>query len=68
MSVVGLAWGQYMERDPDKVAAGQEHLYDLLKEKRIDPVIYRTLPFEDVKTGMGLMESRELYGKIVITR
>ena len=68
MSVTGLAWGQYMERDPAKVAAAQQHLYDMLLEKKIDPVIYRTLPFEDVKEGMRIMESREVYGKVVITR
>ncbi|MGR8949728.1 MAG: NADPH:quinone oxidoreductase family protein [Gammaproteobacteria bacterium] len=68
MSVTGLAWGQYMERDPKKVEAGQLHLYDMLKDKSIDPVIYRSLPFEKVKDGLKLMESRELFGKIVITR
>ncbi|MEM7467659.1 MAG: NADPH:quinone oxidoreductase family protein [Pseudomonadota bacterium] len=68
MSVTGLAWGQYMERDPAKVGAGQMHLYDMLKVKAIDPVIYTSLPFEDVKEGLKIMESRELYGKVVITR
>lgn len=68
MSVTGLAWGQYMERDPQKVADAQTHLYEMLKEKSIDPVIYKTLPFEQVKEGFSLMESRSLYGKIVVTR
>ena len=68
MSVIGLAWGQYLDRDPAKVEAGQLHLYELLKEKAIDPVIYKTLPFSEVKEGLRIMESRELYGKVVITR
>lgn len=68
MSVLGLAWGQYMERDPAKVAAGQNDLYEMLAAKTIDPVIYRELSFADVKEGLQLMEGRELYGKIVIHR
>ena len=68
MSVVGLAWGQYLDRDPAKGEACQMHLYDMLADGRIDPVIYRVLPFSDVKEGLRLIESRELYGKVVITR
>jgi NADPH2:quinone reductase len=68
MSVTGLAWGQYMERDPKKVADAQVHLYKMLAEKTIDPVIYKTLSFEDAKEGLRLMEARSLYGNIVITR
>ena len=68
MSVVGLAWGQYLDRDPAKVEAGQLHLYEMLKDKSIDPVIFKSLPFNEVKDGLRIMESRELYGKVVITR
>jgi NADPH2:quinone reductase len=68
MSVIGLAWGQYHDRDPARGAACQEHLYDLLAAGKIDPVIYRVLPFADVKEGLRLIESREVYGKVVITR
>lgn len=68
MSVVGLAWGQYLERDPQKGALCQEHLYDLLRVGAIEPVIYRTLPFSEVHAGMAALESRGMYGKIVLTR
>lgn len=68
MSVIGLAWGQYMGRDPARVEAGQIHLYELLAAGKIDPVIYRVLPFSEVKEGFQLIASRGLYGKVVITR
>lgn len=68
MSVTGLAWGQYIERDPQKVEDAQLHLYDMLAEGTIDPVIYKTLPFAEVKEGLKIIESREIYGKIVLTR
>lgn len=68
MSVTGLAWGQYTARDPAKVEACQKQLYEYLADGKIDPVIYQTVSFENVKQGFAAMEGRELYGKIVVTR
>ena len=68
MSVVGLAWGPCVERDPATGAACQAHLYDLLKVGAIDPVIYAELPFDNVTEGMRLIEDRAMYGKVVINR
>ncbi|MEQ8494203.1 MAG: zinc-binding dehydrogenase, partial [Gammaproteobacteria bacterium] len=68
MSVVGLAWGMCVERDPVTGAKCQQHLYDLLRVGAIEPVIYRTLAFDEALDGMRLLESRELYGKVVIER
>lgn len=68
MSVVGLAWGQYHAREPARVAAAQEHLYKLLKSSAINPVVYKQLPFSEVHEGMRIVESREVYGKLVIER
>ncbi len=68
MSVVGLAWGQYLDRGSRLPEAAQFEFYDMIARRQIDPVIYRTLPFAAVKDGMGLIESREVYGKVVIKR
>jgi NADPH2:quinone reductase len=66
MSVTGLAWGQYLGRDPVKTEACQKHLYELLRRGAIAPVIHRTLPFSEVKEGMAMLEKREVVGKIVL--
>ena len=68
MSVVGLAWGQYLDRGSELPGIAQQLFYDLIARKQIDPVIYRVLPFAEVKEGLRLIESREVYGKVVITR
>lgn len=68
MAVLGLAWGPSVERDPAQGAACQAHLYELLAIGAIEPVIYRTLPFAQAREGLRLIESRELYGKVVIER
>ena len=68
MSVVGLAWGQYLDRGSELPGIAQQMFYDLIARKQIDPVIYKVLPFAEVKEGLRLIESREVYGKVVITR
>ncbi len=68
MSFVGLAWGQYLDRGSQLPQVAQTLLYDLIKRQQIDPVIYRTLPFSEAKEGMRLIESREVYGKVVVVR
>ncbi len=68
MSVVGLAWGQYLDRGSELPGQAQALFYELIARKQIDPVIYKVLPFADTKEGLRLIESREVYGKVVIKR
>ena len=68
MSVIGLAWGQYLDRGMREPEEAQYLFYDMLARRQIDPVIYQTLPFADTKEGLRIIESREVYGKVVITR
>ena len=68
MAVIGLAWGQYLDRGSRLPEAAQFELYDMIARRQIDPVIYRVLPFADAKAGLRLIENREVYGKVVITR
>ena len=67
-AIIGLAWGQYIDRAPDKVQSCQKYLYQLLKIGSIKPVIFQHLSFEDALEGMKILESRELYGKIVLSK
>lgn len=68
MAVVGLAWGQYLDRGSKLPEQAQFQFYDMIARRQIDPVIYRSLPFAEVKEGLRLIESREVFGKVVITR
>ena len=68
MSVVGLAWGQYLDRGSELPGQAQTLFYDLIARQQIDPVIYKILPFAEAKEGLRLIESREVYGKVVIKR
>lgn len=68
MSVLGLAWGQYLDRGMPEPGQAQLKFYDWLANRQINPVIYRALPFSEAKEGLRLIESREVYGKVVIKR
>lgn len=68
MSFLGLAWGQYLDRGSELPGKAQQLFYELIARKEIDPVIYKVLPFSETPEGLRLIESREVYGKVVITR
>jgi NADPH2:quinone reductase len=68
MAVMGLAWGQYVDRGSPLTGQAQTKLYEMLKRGEIEPILYRTLAFPDVKQGLEMLEGREVYGKIVVTR
>lgn len=43
-----------------------EILLDLVKSKKLKPIIDRVLPIEDIKEAHRLIEEREIFGKIII--
>ncbi len=64
-SVVGLHWGLYNKVMPELVAETHEALIRLYEEGRIDPLIYKTVPFEELPEALELLGSRKTYGKLV---
>ncbi len=66
-SVVGLHWGLYNKVMPQLVAENHEALIDLYAEGKIDPLIYETVPFEELPEALELLGSRKTYGKLVTT-
>jgi NADPH2:quinone reductase len=64
-SVIGLHWGLYNKFMPKLVAETHEALVELYEEGKIDPLIYKTVPFEEVPEALELLGSRKTYGKLV---
>ena len=64
-SVVGLHWGLYNKLMPELVADNHEALIDLYAQGKIDPLIYETIPFEEIPEALELLGSRKTYGKLV---
>ena len=66
-SVVGLHWGLYNKVAPELVDETHEALVELYQNDEIDPLIFKTVPFEEVPEALGLLGSRKTYGKLVTT-
>jgi NADPH2:quinone reductase len=66
-SVVGLHWGLYNKVAPELVVETHEALVELYQNDEIDPLIFKTVPFEEVPEALGLLGSRRTYGKLVTT-
>jgi NADPH:quinone reductase len=64
-SVVGLHWGLYNKLMPSVVQETHQALVRLYEEGLIDPLIYETIPFEDLPEALELLGSRKTYGKLV---
>lgn len=55
---------------PEKVklaGALREHIWPLVEDKTIHPVIYKTLPYQDVSAAHELMETGQHIGKILLS-
>jgi NADPH2:quinone reductase len=66
-SVVGLHWGLYNNVAPELVVETHEALVELYQNDEIDPLIFKTVPFEEVPEALGLLGSRKTYGKLITT-
>ena len=64
-SVLGLHWGLYNKLIPELVTETHNALVRLYEDGKIDPLIYKTVPFEEVPEALELLGSRKTYGKFV---
>lgn len=64
-SVVGLHWGLYNKRIPELIAETHDTLIRLYVDGQIDPLIFETVPFEEVPQKLELLSTRKTYGKLV---
>jgi NADPH:quinone reductase len=66
ISVVGLNWGAYRDSHSRVVREVHDEICDMRARGLIDPVIFRTYPFADLKSALEDLESRRSFGKLVI--
>ena len=66
-SVVGVFWGDFVRREPQNQAAVMRELIQWWREGKVKPVIDRVLPMRELKTAYGLMGSRAVRGKLVLS-
>jgi NADPH2:quinone reductase len=67
IGVIGLHWGPHVSKEPAKVAETFERLFELYREEKIRPVIFKTYALEDLPVALAELASRKTYGKLIVT-
>lgn len=66
-AIVGVFWGDYVRREPERFAESMRQLGRWYAEGRLKPHISMTLPLERAADALRLMLDRQATGKIVLT-
>ncbi|MFB4162485.1 NADPH:quinone oxidoreductase family protein [Alteribacillus sp. JSM 102045] len=65
-SIVGVHFGLFRKKYPEKVVQAHEELMELHQKGAISPVVYKEFPLEQVTEALDLLAGRQTYGKVVI--
>jgi NADPH2:quinone reductase len=66
ISLVGLHWSAYTEKEPDQIHACMEGLFDLAAAGRIEPLVSARYPLERAGDALEALATRRTVGKIVL--
>lgn len=66
ISVLGLQWSDYRERQPEKVELAQQEIYSLFLEGRLRPHISNRVPLERFHEALEALKAGRVQGKVVI--
>jgi NADPH:quinone reductase len=64
-AVVGMHWGLYTRVMPDLVRRTHEDLIGLYQDGEIDPLIFETVPLNELPQSLKRLGDRGTYGKLV---
>lgn len=67
ISILGLQWSDYRDRDHERVRWVQNELFELFVEGKIDPQVFDTYPFENIAYALNLLKEGKVQGKLVLT-
>ena len=65
--IIGVFWGAFTMREPEKNAGYVDELFRFYREGRIRPRITATFPLERAAEALKLLEERKATGKVVLT-
>jgi NADPH2:quinone reductase len=67
ISVVGVHWGAYAERDPATLASSLSTLFGWHADGALRPHVSQTVPLERAGEGLQALADRRATGKVVVT-
>ena len=66
-SIVGVYWGDFTRREPQRFAESMQQLGRWYAEGRLKPHVSATFPLERASEALTLMANRQVKGKVVLT-
>ena len=66
ISLVGLHWGLYFDKDPSTIRDAQQALFELHQRGKIEPLVSATYPLSEAAAALEALGSRQTTGKIVL--
>ena len=66
ISVSGIQWSDYRQRDPDRVGQVQKKLFELFSSGAIAPHVSRLYPLEDYAQALAQLKAGSGEGKIIL--
>jgi NADPH:quinone reductase len=66
-SIVGVFWGEFARREPERFAETMRQLGRWFAEGKIRPHISATFPLERAADALTMMANRQVTGKVVLT-
>lgn len=66
-SVIGVFWGAFLQREPERNRELMSELFTWVREGKVRPHITKTYPLERAAEAIRDLASRKAVGKIVIT-
>ena len=66
ISLVGLHWSAYPEKEPERIDECMEGLFEMAAAGRIEPLVSARHPLEEAGLALRALASRKTVGKIVL--
>lgn len=65
-SVIGVFWGSFVERTPERHRANMQALIGWCREGKVKPIVDRVFPLSEATAALNVLANRDAKGKIVI--
>ena len=66
-AIVGVFWGEFTRREPQRFLAAMDKLGRWFAEGRLKPHVSATFPLERAADALAMMAARNVKGKVVLT-
>ena len=67
ISLVGLHWSAYPDREPERVDECMRGLFEMAAAGQIEPLVSVRHPLEEASTALEALAARRTVGKVILT-